>query len=142
MKIPFLPLDPSLPLPEHAHPGDAGVDLVAAHDAVIDPGGRVLVGTGIAVAVPVGHAGWVVPRSGLAVRHGVTVLNAPGLVDSGYRGEVRVILVNLGSETFEVRRGDRIAQFVVTPFVVQEPVAVDELDDTTRGSGGFGSTGV
>ena len=142
MKIPFLSLDPSLPPPRPAHAGDAGVDLRAAEAFVLEPGGRALVGTGVAVAIPAGHAGWVVPRSGLAARHGVTVVNAPGLIDSGYRGEVKVALVNLGEEAVSFSRGDRIAQLVVAPVVAWEMTAVDDLDDTVRGSGGFGSTGV
>ncbi len=134
-------LDPDLPLPAPAHPGDAGLDLVAATPVTLAPGERGLVGCGIAVAVPQGHVGLVNPRSGLALRHGVTVLNGPGTVDAGYRGELRVILVNHGTEPVTFSRGERIAQLVVVPFVAVEVQEVDELDGTERGTGGFGSTG-
>ena len=141
MKIPLLKLDVDLPTPSHSHPGDAGTDLYSRIDTVLASGERQLVPTGIAVAVPDGYAGLVVPRSGLAARHGIGVVNAPGLLDSGYRGEINVILVNHGEEPFKINRGDRIAQLVVTPIVVQEFVVVDELQDSVRGEGGFGSTG-
>jgi dUTP pyrophosphatase len=136
-------LDPDLPLPERQHEDDAGYDLVARLDAVLAPaGGRGIVPTGVAVAIPPGYAGFVQPRSGLALRNGVTVLNTPGLVDSGYRDELRVILVNLDPrEEFTVRRGDRIAQLVIQRIETVEWKVVDELDDTHRGLGGFGSTG-
>lgn len=138
-------LAPDAILPARAHPGDAGLDLCAAESAALAPGERVVIGTGVVVAVPDGHAGLVMPRSGLASRHGVTVVNAPGLIDSGYRGELRVALVNLDRRaTFEIRPGDRIAQLVIVPVALAEPVEsdIDELGDTARGSGGFGSTGV
>lgn len=123
-------------------PDDAGLDLHAAHDAELGPGERVLVGTGIAVAIPPGFAGFVQPRSGLALRHGVTCLNTPGLVDPGYRGEVKVLLVNTDrEEPHHVRRGDRIAQLVIVPIAYAELVEVELLDDTPRGEGGFGHTG-
>ena len=145
MDVPELPvrrLHPDLPLPAYAHPGDAGADLCAAEDVVLPPGGRATVGTGLAVAVPDGHAAFVHPRSGLAARHGITVVNAPGTVDAGYRGEVRVVLLNTDRhEPFTVRRGDRIAQLVVQPVTTVRFVDVEELPPTPRGEGGFGSTG-
>jgi len=143
LPVPVVRLDPDLPLPAYANPGDAGLDLVAREGAVLAPGGgRALVPTGIAFALPDGFAGFVQPRSGLALKHGVTCLNTPGLIDSGYRDELKVLLVNLDPiEPFEIRRGDRIAQLVVQAVaqVVWEPV--DELDGANRG-GGFGSTGL
>jgi dUTP pyrophosphatase len=141
MEIPLLKLDADLPTPSHSHPGDGGTDLYSRIDTVLEPRERQMVPTGIAVAIPEGYAGLVVPRSGLAVRHGIGVVNGPGLLDSGFRGEVSVILVNHGSEAFSLARGDRIAQLVITPIVVQEFVEVDELPPSTRGVGGFGSTG-
>ncbi len=141
MKISFLKLDPELPTPRHSHEGDGGVDLYARIDFRLDPGRRELIPTGVAVAVPAGFAGLVVPRSGLADRHGFGVVNGPGLIDSGYRGEVKVILINHGDETVEVARGERIAQLVVVAVAVQDWVEVDELPDSSRGDGGFGSTG-
>ncbi len=141
MRIPLQRLDDGLPIPAHAHPGDSGVDLYAREPVRLDAGMRAVVPTGIAVAIPDGFAGLVTPRSGLAARHGISVVNGPGLVDSGYRGEIKVVLVNLSDESFDIERGDRIAQFVVIPVSVQEFIPVDELPDSTRGSGGFGSTG-
>jgi dUTP pyrophosphatase len=137
-------LDPDLPVPARQHDDDAGYDLVARVDATIAPaGGRAMIPTGVAVAIPAGYAGFVQPRSGLALRAGVTVLNTPGLVDAGYRDELRVILVNLDPVAeFAVRRGDRIAQLVIQRVEAVEWRVVDELDDTARGLGGFGSTGV
>jgi dUTP pyrophosphatase len=137
-------LDAELPLPTRQHADDAGYDLVARVDATLAPaGGRAAIPTGVAVAIPPGYAGFVQPRSGLALRHGVTVLNAPGLVDAGYRDELRVILVNVDPvEEFTVRRGDRIAQLVVQRVETVEWRVVDDLDDTDRGTGGFGSTGI
>jgi dUTP pyrophosphatase len=137
-------LDPDLPLPERQHGDDAGYDLVAREDAQLAPGGgRAMIPTGVAVAIPPGFAGFVLPRSGLALKHGVTVLNSPGLVDAGYRDELRVLLVNLDPvAAFTVRRGDRIAQLVIQRVETPELQVVDELDDTDRGIGGFGSTGV
>ncbi|GAA0456558.1 deoxyuridine 5'-triphosphate nucleotidohydrolase [Paractinoplanes deccanensis] len=135
-------IDPDLPLPAYAHPGDAGADLVAAEDAELAPGARKAVRTGIAVAIPDGYVGLVHPRSGLAARLGVTVLNAPGTVDAGYRGEVLVILVNHDrSNPVKISRGDRIAQLVVQRVERAAFHEVDELDDTARGAGGHGSTG-
>jgi dUTP pyrophosphatase len=143
MRIEIRRLDPDLPLPAAQHTHDAGYDLIAAEDVVIEPaGGRAAVRTGIAIAIPPGHAGFVQPRSGLALRHGVTCLNSPGLVDSGYRDELRVVLANLDPvEPFRVRRGDRIAQLVVQPVSSIEWVEVESLGDSERGTGGFGSTG-
>jgi dUTP pyrophosphatase len=141
-ELPVRRLDPDLPLPAYAHPGDAGADLRAASDVVLPPGGRATVGTGVAVAVPDGHAAFVHPRSGLASRHGITVVNAPGTVDAGYRGEIRVVLLNTDQrEPFTVRRGDRIAQLVVQPVTRVRFLEVAELPATPRGVGGFGSTG-
>jgi dUTP pyrophosphatase len=141
--VPVLRLDPDLPLPAYARAGDAGLDLLAREPATLEPrGGRALVPTGIALAIPAGHAGFVQPRSGLALRHGVTCLNTPGLIDAGYRDELRVLLVNLDpSEPFTVERGDRIAQLVIQRVEHVEWQPVDALDDTERGLGGFGSTG-
>jgi dUTP pyrophosphatase len=128
--------------PEQAHEGDAGYDLHAAEGATIGPGERASVGTGIAVAIPEGQAGLVIPRSGLAARHGISVVNAPGLIDAGYRGEVRVLLLNTdASEAFSVEPGDRIAQLVLVRVEAEEAIEVEELDETVRGAGGFGSTG-
>jgi dUTP pyrophosphatase len=141
-ELPVRRLDPGLPLPGYAHPGDAGADLRAASDVVLPPGGRATVGTGLAVAVPDGYAAFVHPRSGLASRHGITVVNAPGTVDAGYRGEVKVVLLNTDrEEAFTVRRGDRIAQLVVQPVTRVRFLDVAELPGTPRGEGGFGSTG-
>ena len=141
--IPVQRLDSDLALPSYAKPGDAGADLVANEDVTLAPGGgRALIGTGIAIAIPRGYAGFVQPRSGLALRHGVTCLNTPGLIDSGYRDELKVLLINTdSSEPYEVRRGDRIAQLVIKS--VEEVVweEADELDETDRGQGGFGHSG-
>ena len=135
-------LDPAVPLPTYAREGDAGLDLHAAHDVTLPPGGRALVGTGLAVAIPAGHAGFVLPRSGLALSRGVTILNAPGLIDAGYRGELKVLLVNHdAASTVTLRRGERVAQLVVQRVERAEPVPVDELPASERGAGGFGSTG-
>jgi dUTP pyrophosphatase len=128
--------------PARAHDGDAGYDLYAAEAASIDPGGRVSVGTGIALQIPEGHAGLVVPRSGLAARHGIAIVNAPGLIDAGYRGEVRVLLLNSDrGRAFEVSPGDRIAQLVVVRVEGPALEEVGKLESTARGAGGFGSTG-
>jgi dUTP pyrophosphatase len=141
-ELPVRRLDPGLPLPAYAHPGDAGADLRAATEVVLPPGGRATVGTGIAIAVPDGYAAFVHPRSGLASRHGITLVNAPGTVDAGYRGEVKVVLLNTDlAEPFTVRRGDRIAQLVVQPVTRAQFLDSDELPPTPRGDGGFGSTG-
>jgi dUTP pyrophosphatase len=141
-ELPVRRLDPDLPLPTYAHPGDAGADLRAAEDVRLPPGGRAVVGTGMAVAVPDGYAAFVHPRSGLAARHGITMVNAPGTIDAGYRGEVRVVLLNTDQEQpFEVHRGDRIAQLVVQPIARARFVGMAELPPSPRGDGGFGSTG-
>lgn len=141
--VPIRRLDPDLLMPSYAHAGDAGADLYASEDAVIPAGGgRALIPTGFSMALPEGWAGFVQPRSGLALRHGVTVLNSPGLIDSGYRDEVRVILVNTDSENdYKVTRGDRIAQLVIRPVAEAAFAEVDELPDSERDLGGFGSTG-
>ncbi|HEY5578893.1 MAG TPA: dUTP diphosphatase [Acidimicrobiia bacterium] len=141
MQVTFRRLDKELPPPSRAHSGDAGVDLYAREEAVLGPEERVIVPTGIAVGIPEGYAGLVVPRSGLAARFGVCVVNAPGLVDSGYRGEIKVILVNHGRDSVRIERGDRIAQLVVVPVGLGEFVEVEELSDTSRGDEGLGSTG-
>ncbi len=135
-------LDPGLPAPSYAHPEDAGADLVAAEDITLEPGQRGLVGTGVAIALPAGYAGFVHPRSGLAARLGVSIVNAPGTVDAGYRGEIKVNLINLDrSETVRLRRGDRIAQLIVQRVERAVFHAVPELPDSVRGTGGHGSTG-
>jgi len=136
-------LDPGLPPPAYARSGDAGADLVARCDVTLAPnGGRALVPTGVALAIPPGHAGFVQPRSGLALRHGVTCLNTPGLIDSGYRDELAVLLINTDPEMpYEVRRGDRIAQLVIQRVESATFVEVEELGQSERGVGGFGSTG-
>ncbi|MGH9154527.1 MAG: dUTP diphosphatase [Acidimicrobiales bacterium] len=160
MPVPVVRLDPEVTLPGYARPGDAGADLAAGADVLLAPGGgRALVGTGLAVAIPTGYAGFVLPRSGLALHHGVTCLNAPGLIDSGYRGELSVLLVNTDPhQPYQVRRGDRIGQLVIQAVEQVEFVPVEELTDEltdeptdepihdkdrdTRGTDGFGSTGV
>jgi dUTP pyrophosphatase len=134
-------LDPDLALPGYAHPGDAGLDLYAADTTTLQPGERALVPCGIVVAVPEGHVGLVHPRSGLAVDHGLTVLNAPGTIDAGYRGELKVLLINLGQDAVEIRHGERIAQLLLLPVALVDVREVDRMDSTARGSGGFGSTG-
>ena len=136
-------LDPDLPLPAYAHDDDAGIDLIARCEVTLEPGGgRALVPTGVAVAIPPGYAGFVQPRSGLALKHGVTCLNTPGLVDSGYRGELKVLLVNTDPDrTFTVERGQRIAQLVVQAVEHVRLVETDELESSDRGASGFGSTG-
>lgn len=143
LEIPIKKLDDSLETPQYAYVGDAGLDLRSAEQATLAPFERKTISCGIAVAIPEGHAGFVLPRSGLASKHGISIVNAPGLIDSGYRGELKVILVNLDAhESFEVSPGDRIAQLVVMPVPASQLVEVDELDETTRGAGGFGSSGV
>jgi dUTP pyrophosphatase len=141
VRVPVLRVDAALPLPAYARDGDAGLDLPAAEEVTLAPGARALVATGVALAIPPGFAALVLPRSGLALRHGVTVLNAPGLIDAGYRGEVKVLLVNHGDAPVKLGRGDRIAQLVVQRIerVVLTPVT--ELPPSARGAGGFGSTG-
>ena len=136
-------LDKSFDLPQRAQPGDAGLDLYAAADAALEAGGgRALVPTGLAISIPEGYAGFVQPRSGLALKHGVTCLNTPGLIDSGYRGELKVILVNTDpSQAYEVKKGERIAQLVIQEVAQVRLTEVDELPVSSRGEGGFGSTG-
>jgi dUTP pyrophosphatase len=143
LDVPVRHLDPDLALPSYAHLGDAGADLLAREDALLPAGGgRALVPTGIALALPDGYAGFVQPRSGLALKHGVTCLNTPGLIDCGYRDELKVILVNTDPEhDYQVHRGDRIAQLVVQRVERVDFRVVDELPDTSRSGGGFGSTG-
>jgi dUTP pyrophosphatase len=141
MKIPLKRLDPELSMPQRAHAGDAGIDLRAAESVQIPAEGWASVGTGVAVAIPDGYVGLVSPRSGLAARHGIGVANGPGIVDAGYRGELRVILINHGPEAVAIERGERIAQLVVVPMIEIEFEEVDELPESPRGDGGFGSTG-
>ncbi len=143
IEVPVVRLDPELPLPTYARPGDAGADLLAREGVTLGPGGgRALVPTGIAVSLPKGTAGFIQPRSGLALRHGVTCLNSPGLIDCGYRDELKVLLVNLDPDAaFTVARGDRIAQLVIQRVEQADLVEVDELPVSERGTGGFGSTG-
>lgn len=128
-------------VPAYAHPGDAGLDLTSVEEVVLAPGARAAVPTGLAMAIPDGWVGLVHPRSGLARRHGITVANAPGTIDAGYRGEVLVLMVNLGDEEVRLDAGERVAQLLLQRVGIAEISEVDELDDTSRGSGGFGSTG-
>jgi len=140
-ELPLVRLSREAVLPERAYPGDAGLDLAAAERVELAPGARAVVGTGLAVAIPDGHAGFVQPRSGLAARHGIAVVNSPGLVDSGYRGELKVVLLNTDrEEPFVVEPGMRIAQLVVVPVATPEPVEVTELPASERGERGFGSS--
>ncbi|MEU4319477.1 dUTP diphosphatase [Nocardia fluminea] len=140
--IPLRRLDPGIPVPTRAHPGDAGVDLCTTEDVIIEPGERVLVGTGIAIALPMGTVGLIHPRSGLAAKAGLSVVNTPGTVDAGYRGEIKVCLINHDPRTaIELRRGDRIAQLLVQRVELVDFAEVDDLDDTARGTGGYGSSG-
>lgn len=142
VRVLLLRLDPGLPVPSYAHDGDAGADLCTAIDVTLAPGERALVPTGVAIALPAGYAGFVHPRSGLAARHGLSIVNAPGTVDAGYRGEIQVTLINLdASAPIELRRGDRIAQLVVQRVERASFVDCDELPPSGRGGGGHGSTG-
>jgi dUTP pyrophosphatase len=142
MSFRFTRLSDSATAPKRAHPGDAGCDLFASEATRLEPGARASVGTGIAVEIPEGSAGLVLPRSGLAAKHGISVVNAPGLIDAGYRGEVRVLLLNTDtSEPFEIEPGDRIAQLVIVEVGDTEPIEAESLADSARGEGGFGSTG-
>jgi dUTP pyrophosphatase len=142
VELPVAKLNDEAVLPRRAHEGDAGLDLYACEAAHIGPGERWSVGTGVAVEIPKGHAGLVLPRSGLAKKHGITLVNSPGLIDSGYRGEIRVLLLNTDpAETFRVEPGDRIAQLVISPIALAEPVEAASLADSARGDGGFGSSG-
>jgi dUTP pyrophosphatase len=132
-----------IPVPSYAHPGDAGLDLYAAEEVRLKPFERALVPTGIKIAIPEGYAGFVQPKSGLALKHGLSIVNTPGLIDAGYRGEVGVILINLDpGETITIAKGQKIAQLVIQRVENVTVSVVDELDDTTRGEGGFGSTGI
>ena len=144
IKVPIKRLDADLPLPKYAKTGDAGCDLLAAEQTVLEPsGGRGLISTGIAIALPEGYAAFIQPRSGLALKHGVTCLNTPGLIDSGYRGELKVLLVNTDPNVpFEVNRGERIAQLVIQEVEQAEFIVTEDLPETERGDGGFGSTGI
>lgn len=129
-------------VPVYAHPGDAGADLTSTEAVRLEPGQRALIGTGVRIALPEGHAAFVVPRSGLAAKHGITVVNAPGTVDAGYRGEIKVTLLNTDPDAaFEIAPGDRIAQLIVMPVLQATFIPVDTLPDSVRGDGGFGSTG-
>lgn len=142
MTVPVERLDPDLPVPSYAHPGDAGADLVTSIDVTLAPGERAVVPTGVAIALPDGYAGFVHPRSGLAARAGLALVNAPGTIDAGYRGEIKVILVNLDPRTpIELRRGDRIAQLVVQRVERAEFTVMPTLPESARAEGGFGSTG-
>lgn len=142
MQLRFKKLRDDAIVPTQAHAGDAGTDLFAVEGAVLEPGGRAKVPTGVAVAIPEGHAGLVLPRSGLAHKHGITLTNTPGLIDSGYRGELQVLMLNTDRDTaYEVRPGDRIAQLMIVAFAAPEWSEVEEFDETTRGDGGFGSSG-
>jgi dUTP pyrophosphatase len=135
-------LDPRATLPTRAYPGDAGLDLYAVEQAVLAPGERASIPTGIAIEIPDGQAGLVLPRSGLAAKHGIALVNAPGLIDAGYRGEIRVLLLNTDrAEAFEIEPGDRIAQLVIVEVGDDEPAEVESLEESARGDGGFGSTG-
>lgn len=142
MDLPVIRLKDNAVVPTRAHPGDAGLDLYSTEEAHVGPGERWSVGTGIAVEIPEGHAGLVLPRSGLAREHGITLVNGPGLIDAGYRGEIRVLLLNTDpAETVRIEAGARIAQLVVTPVAIAEPVEATALSETARGDGGFGSSG-
>jgi dUTP pyrophosphatase len=142
VELPIARLNADAVLPSRAHDGDAGLDLYACEAAHIGPGERWSVGTGVAVEIPEGHAGLVLPRSGLARKHGIALVNSPGLIDSGYRGELRVLLLNTDpAETFRVAAGDRIAQLVIAPIALAEPVEAASLAESARGEGGFGSSG-
>ncbi|MGN0852912.1 MAG: dUTP diphosphatase [Kiritimatiellia bacterium] len=141
MKVRFSRSDPAAQLPAYAHPGDAGMDVRSIEDLTLPPGGRALVRTGLKMQLPDGAEAQVRPRSGLALKHGVTVLNSPGTIDAGYRGEIGVILANFGQEPFVVEKGMRIAQLVISPVVRAEIEESDALDGSVRAAGGFGSSG-
>jgi dUTP pyrophosphatase len=143
MKLKIKILDKNIPSPKFAHAGDAGLDLYSTIDYVLKPFERKLVPTGIKIELPEGYAGFVQPRSGLAINHGISLVNTPGLIDSGYRGEIKAILINFDPiENFEIKRGDKICQLVIMKIEYAEIVFKDELDDSDRGEGGFGSTGL
>jgi dUTP pyrophosphatase len=142
VELPITKLEDEAVLPTRAHKGDAGLDLYSSEAACLGPGQRSSIGTGVAVEIPEGHAGQVLPRSGLAREHGIALVNSPGLIDSGYRGELRVLLLNTDpNEPFSIEVGDRIAQLVIAPIALAEPVEVDRLTESARGNGGFGSSG-
>ena len=141
MTVAFKKIHPDAILPAYAHEGDAGMDVRSVEDVVIPRGGRALVHTGLVMALPMGWEAQVRPRSGLALKHGVTVLNTPGTIDAGYRGEVGVILANFGDSDFSVAKGDKVAQIVIAPVTRAEIVETEAVDETERGAGGFGSTG-
>lgn len=135
-------LDSDIPTPRYQQEGDAGLDLPSRVDVTVNPGERATIPTGLAVAIPPGYAGFVLPRSGLAARHGIALVNSPGLIDAGYRGELAIVMINTDKhEAFHIKRGDRIAQLVLQKVVEAATVQVDQLDETSRGAGGFGSTG-
>lgn len=141
--VPFAKLDNSIITPAYAHEGDAGIDLRSTIDCVIEPFERLVVPTGVAFAIPEGYAGLVIPRSGLAAKHGISIVNAPGLIDSGYRGEIKVVLINFDAKKpFEIKTGDRIAQIMFTPYAQACLEQQATLDETSRGTDGFGSSGV
>ena len=142
MTVGFKRIHPDAVLPAYAHASDAGMDLRSVDDVVVPSGGRALVHTGLVMALPPMHEGQVRPRSGLALKHGITVLNTPGTIDAGYRGEVGVILANFGDADFSVKKGDKIAQLVIAPVLQPAVAEIDVVDETDRGAGGFGSTGV
>lgn len=142
MTLAFKRIHPDAVLPAYAHPSDAGMDVRSVAELVIPPGGRALVPTGLVVLLPPLYEAQVRPRSGLALKHGVTVLNTPGTIDSGYRGEIGVILANFGDAPFKIAKGDKVAQLVIAPVTQPEIVETAEVDETDRGAGGFGSTGV
>ena len=142
MTVKVLRTDPAAQLPVYAHPGDAGMDVRSIEEVTLSPGARALIHTGLVLMLPPNAEAQVRPRSGLALKHGITVLNTPGTIDAGYRGEVGVILINLGAEPFTVEKGMKIAQIVVSPVAQAEVVEVTSVDETDRGAGGFGSTGV
>lgn len=142
MVLKFKRIHPDAVLPAYAHPSDAGMDVKSVEDLVIAPGDRALVKTGLVMMLPPLYEAQVRPRSGLALKYGVTVLNTPGTIDSGYRGEIGVILINLGREEFKVNKGDKIAQLVIAPVTQPETAETDIIDETDRGEGGFGSTGI
>lgn len=142
MRVLFKKLVPDASIPAYAHPGDAGMDLRSVESLVVEPGKRALVHTGLVMILPKGYEGQVRPRSGLALKHGITVLNTPGTIDTGYRGELGVILANFGDAPFVIQKGDKIAQLVIASFTQAEIAETDVIDSTARGAGGFGSTGV
>jgi len=140
IKVP-VQLEEGATLPQYQTAGAAGMDVTCTHDVVLQPGERASVGTGLRVMIPEGYEIQVRPRSGLAIRHGLTMVNSPGTIDSDFRGEIKIILINLGQNVVTLSKGDRVAQFVLAPVVTAHPIAVEQLDDTPRGESGFGSTG-